>query len=249
MHKYRIAFVFAIGLLAACTALKPFNKRAELQRIVSECVKNQTDNNKPAPCEAVDIFQGYAVLKDKVGIAQYLVLPTQPISGIESPMLLADSTPNYWEAAWSARKYVAAKLGKEPDREHIGMAVNSPLGRTQDDLHIHIDCVKPEVAKALATVKDTLGFDWVSLPFPLAGHNYQAMRVYSEDMRGINPFSLLGIQGDMEHKTLVVIGAVFPRNNGYILLSDTADIAKGDLASGEELLDHSCAIENAPKAP
>lgn len=245
MKKPFIAFIVIAILAAACDMLpqKAADKRLILWQITSECVKNQTDNNRPGPCEFVDLKQGYVVLKDIAGPTQYLVIATQRITGIESPLLLADNAPNYWEAAWASRKYMLARLGRDLARNDIGMAVNAPAARTQDQLHIHIDCVKPEVIKALGDYKDKLNHDWADLPFKLAGHSYQAMRIYSEDLHGEAPFDLLAVEGDMQNKTLVIVGEVFARNvNGFILLSDTTDLAKGDLGSGESLLDHSCAI-------
>lgn len=247
MKKTLTVLFLATGLLAACEKLQdtlmPVAKRSELEHITAQCLKDQKDNNKPSPCEYVDLNQDYAVLKDRVGDTQYLVIPTHRVVGIESHELLLDNAPNYWEDAWAARKYVFAKLGKETDRSNIGMAVNSPQVRSQDQLHIHIDCVKPEVVKALGDYKEKLNHDWATLPFQLEGHNYQAMRLYSDDLHGENPFQLLSVQGDMSNKTLVIIGTTFARNvTGFVLLSDTAKLVKGDLGSGEELLDHSCAV-------
>ncbi len=50
-------------------------------------------------CADVDLAGGYAVLKDRVGVAQYLLIPTARIGGIESPVLLDAHTLNYWRAA------------------------------------------------------------------------------------------------------------------------------------------------------
>ena len=47
----------------------------------------------------------------------------------------------------------------------------------------------------------------------------------------------------MGDQTLVVIAATFKDGrDGCYLLNDRAGIAKADTASGEELLDHSCAV-------
>jgi CDP-diacylglycerol pyrophosphatase len=51
---------------------------------------------------------------------------------------------------------------------------------------------------------------------------------------------------DMGQNTLVAVGETFADGtDGFVLLDDRADLAAGDHASGEELLDHSCAL--APK--
>ncbi|XLM23387.1 CDP-diacylglycerol diphosphatase, partial [Chromobacterium piscinae] len=46
---------------------------------------------------------GVAVLKDRNGALQYLLIPTEKVSGIESPRLLGDDAPAYWREAWQAR--------------------------------------------------------------------------------------------------------------------------------------------------
>ncbi|MET0331942.1 MAG: CDP-diacylglycerol diphosphatase, partial [Dyella sp.] len=45
-------------------------------------------------------LNGYAILKDHHGPAQYLLIPTARITGIESPLLLRAGAPNYFAAAW-----------------------------------------------------------------------------------------------------------------------------------------------------
>jgi CDP-diacylglycerol pyrophosphatase len=47
----------------------------------------------------------------------------------------------------------------------------------------------------------------------------------------------------MKDRTLVVLPTTFSNGRqGFYLLTDHVDKAKNDLASGEELLDHSCAV-------
>src|SRR5512132_2446095 len=47
----------------------------------------------------------------------------------------------------------------------------------------------------------------------------------------------------MAAETLVVIGATFDSGRpGFVLLSDRAEMTRGDLAHGEDLLDHTCSI-------
>ena len=74
-----------------------------------------------------------------------IVVPTTPISGIESPALLRENAPNYWEAAWEARRFVEEGARRQLPRDKIGMAINSAVSRSQDQLHIHVACVAPAV--------------------------------------------------------------------------------------------------------
>jgi len=50
----------------------------------------------------------------------------------------------------------------------------------------------------------------------------------------------------MGSQTLVVVGASFGNGgDGFFLLTDRVDLLAGDHASGEELLDHDCAVAKA----
>ncbi len=92
-------------------------------------------------CAEANLAVGYAMLKDLVGIAQYLLIPTARVSGIESPLLLESDAPNYWRDAWASRTYVEAKLGCTLPRDEMSLATNSASRRTHNQLHIHIDCL------------------------------------------------------------------------------------------------------------
>src|ERR1700730_11341057 len=73
--------------------------------------------------------------------------PTVRISGIENPALLRENAPNYWEAAWDARRFVEEGARRQLPRDNIGMAINSAASRSLDQLHIHVACIAPKVAE------------------------------------------------------------------------------------------------------
>jgi CDP-diacylglycerol pyrophosphatase len=230
--------------------------RLAIWRVVHDrCVVAQLLKRDPSPCEMVDLtddgIRGYAILKDLVGRAQFLLIPTKQIPGIESPGLLKPDSPNYWQKAWSARKYVIGRVGRDLPRSTVGMAVNSAMTRSQDQLHIHIDCVQPTVASLLREHIADVTQDWAELGFDLSGRRYIAKRVVSADLEGINPFLLLaeGIEAaraDMARQTLVVVGARFADGeDGFILLAGHGDPSTGNTANGEDLLDHSCTLSDA----
>ncbi len=226
-----------------------------LWKIVHDrCVPNAERSGQPAPCALVDLRdgadRGYAVLKDVVGVAQFLLIPTSRLGGIESPELLAPDGPNYWEAAWQARSYVEDKVQRRLPRDAIGLAINSASGRTQAQLHIHVDCLRADVRAFLRAHEDEIGPGWTPPSFRLNDHPYRAMRIDGE-LRGADPFKLLadGIPGareSMGSETLVMVGASFADGrDGFYLLADRVDRLAGDRASGEELLDHDCALAKA----
>lgn len=226
-----------------------------LWKIVNgRCVVDQKRFGHPAPCAEVDLAGGYALLKDIVGQTQYLLIPTTRLTGIESPALLQPGTPDYFADAWAATGLVGQRLGHPLPRQDLSLAINSADGRTQQQLHIHIDCISIPVQAALARHADRLSASWTPFPELLHGHPYQAMRITGTSLGSADPFRLLagqlpGARGDMGSYTLVVAG-VMGRDGqpGFVLLAGKSDLPRGDFASGEELQDHACAVGHLPAA-
>ncbi len=235
-----------VGLLLPAVRGWPADPHA-LWRIVHErCVPEVRSRGNPAPCAVLDQRDGYAVLKDRVGAEQFLLIPTARLAGIESPALLRADAPNYFADAWSQVALVGGRLHRDLPREDLALAINSAWGRSQDQLHIHIDCVSRPVRAALASGLAGIGTSWRALPAPLAGHRYRARRILGAALGTSDPFRLLAASLDdpahqMGRHTLVLVGARFPAP-GFILLDDQVDVLHLDRASGEELQDHACAV-------
>jgi CDP-diacylglycerol pyrophosphatase len=218
-----------------------------LWRIVSEnCVPSARAGLGDGQCARVDLQGGYVVLKDRVGIAQYLLIPTARITGIESPVLWQGDGPNYWQQAWASRSFVDATLGVALGREDVGLVVNSRYGRTQDQLHIHIDCMRPDVVAALQAHRAALSASWSDMPERLGRHRYRARLIDGETLADNDPFRLLEADvaardASMAAQTLLLTGTQLDNGRpGFILLSNQAGF--GDLGSAESLLDHDGAV-------
>jgi CDP-diacylglycerol pyrophosphatase len=226
------------------------HQRNALWHIVQLCVADQVENGKPRPCSYVSLSThgGYVVLEDPLSRAQVLVLPTRRISGIESPELQKAGAPNYWQDAWQSKWFVSHRLRRKLPRDGVGLAVNSSPDRSQDQLHIHVDCLLPDVRQQLGMHADAIGTTWKQLDFPLAGRRYFARRVEAPNLEGVNPFRLLGDWvtsngGAMWRETLVVAGVTFAGgHDGFVLLADSADPEHGIPGHGESLLDHNCVL-------
>jgi CDP-diacylglycerol pyrophosphatase len=222
-----------------------------LWHIVGEqCVPDEQQNHSPRPCEQVDLAAGYAVLKDIVGATQFLLIPTTRVTGIESPQILEPDAPNYFADAWQARHYVDERAHRHLPRDAFGLAINSIDGRTQNQLHIHIDCMRQDVTAALRAHADAIGSTWSKFPVPLVGHDYLAMRLVQSDLDATNPFVVLadgvpGARADMADETLVVVGDTYEGWDGFVLLAGHVSPSTGNWGSGEELQDHACAAASA----
>jgi CDP-diacylglycerol pyrophosphatase len=245
-------FVSTIVLLGAALSSHAADPDALWKIVHDKCVPDQQQKADPAPCALVDLQEGdargYVVLKDIVGATQYLLIPTARVPGIESAILIAPGAPNYFADAWRERSYTERAARRSLPREAISLAINSAFGRSQNQLHIHIDCVRTDVRAVLQRQLAAIGDSWAPLSEPLAGHRYRAMRVLGDALGETNPFALLadgvpGARTAMGEQTLVIVGAEFDSGNlGFIILTDRVDLATGDRASGEELQDHDCAL-------
>jgi CDP-diacylglycerol pyrophosphatase len=212
----------------------------------TQCAPSEAAKRDPSPCLAVDLAGGYAVLKDRSGATQVLVIPTARVTGIEDPAVLAPTAPNYWGEAWAARRYVNALAGEVIARDMLSLAVNSIYGRSQNQLHIHVDCIRADVRAALKASLAQIGPAWAPIDLPHVMGRYAAMRLPGEDLGDRNPFKLLAAtdaaaRGDMGLETLLAAPVTFENGApGFVLLADRA--SAGDAGSAEELQDHSCAV-------
>lgn len=253
--SFAIAVVFAGAGVAIYHFLSISKDRNALWTIAHDkCAPNEELHHNPAPCARVDLAQGtkqgYVILKDLRGVAQFLLIPTRRIAGIESPDLLAPDAPNYWAAAWQNRHFVSARARRDLAWNMIGLAINSSSARSQDQLHIHLDCLRPDVRTSLAQHSAEIGPAWAKLRFALAGRHYVARRLAAADLETQDPFKLLAsslFPGQiMAQETLAVVGTSFATGqNGFVLLAARADPMKGLPAHAEDLLDHDCAVAAA----
>lgn len=223
-----------------------------LWRVVHDlCVPDMKLLGLPAPCLAVDLARGTAVVPDLGDPTQILLTPTVKVSGIESPELLRPGAPNYWREAWAARTHLEARAGKRVPREASALAINSAVGRSQGQLHIHVDCVDAGVRDRL--VADLPRFSrrwraWNGVPW----RRYRVRLLRGEALTR-DPFRLLadgvpGARADMGAWTLAVVGARLADGPGFFLLADHADPRTNDAGHGEEVLDHACRVLKTPAA-
>jgi CDP-diacylglycerol pyrophosphatase len=216
-----------------------------LRQIVQDhCVINWTQHKDPAPCERVFLADakasnsGYAVLADIKGGAHYLLIPTQTMAGTESGELLDPDNPNYFAEAWHARDLITKFVGHEVPRTAVALAVNTAHSRTQNQFHVHVECLRQDVADSLHAAADKVSDTWS--PVNVAGSTYQALKISDSELDGANPFELVAnLSSDAKHHmgnyTLVVAGMQFKSGPGFILLTGTGP-------TGELLLDSSCAV-------
>jgi len=242
--------------LAACTAallatggcahLSTYDPNGLWKVVGGQCVPNMRDTGKPAPCTRVNFDKRYAVLKDIAGRAQYLLIPTDRVSGIESSQILYAGAPEYWVGAWNAGHFVDERVGVQLTANQLGLEINSSAQRSQNQLHIHIDCMRTDIIDALAAHRtDAPGaWTWITLD----GKRYRVTRVTSLRDRD-NPFRVvqrdLGAQQTMGAQTILVTGAgPDTSHDGWLVVNSGRDV-QGGTGTAEGLLDQSCRVAAA----
>jgi CDP-diacylglycerol pyrophosphatase len=239
--------IAALGIWAAQPA--PADRNLLWNIVNFKCLRHLTKSEVPIPCDSVDVSTGWdrgvAYLKDFVGVARMLAIPTHRVTGIEDPVLLTPGERNYFASAWAGRADVESRLRKELPREALAITVDSMASRSQDQLHLRIDCIDKDVAASLASYSAALDTEWRPMTIDLKGRRYWARKLESDDLSVASPFLLLadGIDGakiDMGLWSLAAVGANFSGKPGFILLADRAEPPVGGRA--EDLQDRDCAI-------
>jgi len=234
----------AAALLYGCQTHNP----DALWKIVSEsCVPANDAGKGPGKCSKVSP-DGYVILKDINGKGQHLLMPTRRSSGVEDVALRLPGQPNYWQYAWENRHYVSDTLGRPVPDDLISLALNSYYGRTQNQYHIHIDCMSRDMRQALAAHdKDAPGV-WTRAP--LAGHAYRLVRVQAADAASVDAYDLVVRQANPAMQTMAGHTIFMARAPGGFYVVDGYFDPRGAEAnpgSAEELQDHSC--KDVPQLP
>jgi hypothetical protein len=114
----RAIALVVFSLLAAPLAARAYDPDGLWKVVSTKCVPNQRDTGNPAPCIEVNVSKGvdsgFLVLKDSDPLKpyEYLLIPTQPITGIESKKVPETGAPNYFEDAWAARSYLTRRISR-----------------------------------------------------------------------------------------------------------------------------------------
>ncbi len=240
----KVAAAVLAGLVALAAVAAAADRSALWTIVHQRCVPEARAGTLAPPCVAVEESGAVVVIKDRVGVAQMLVLPTARLSGIEDPVLLSPGRPDLWAAAWRARALMERRLGRALPRDAVGLALNSAAGRSQDQLHIHVDCLRPEVRDQLRRHAAAIGPMFSRPGIVVGGHSYRVRRLEGGDLAGRDPVRLVaegvaGAKGALWRHTIALAGAVLADGRpGFYLLDDQADPLTGDLGHAEDLLDH-----------
>jgi CDP-diacylglycerol pyrophosphatase len=240
----RTAAALAVAFTAtACARLAAVDSNALWKIVDLRCVPSQQTTGTPGQCTTVNLDKRYVILKDIVGRSQHLLIPTDRITGIESPLVLTPNAQNYWDDAWASRLYVEKSVKRSLPDNQLGLEINSQFRRSQNQLHIHIDCMHDKVSDALARHAKDAPDEWRW--DTLDGQRYRIMRVTSLDQAS-NPFRIVARDNKdsaaMALQTILVTGAgPSAQKDGWLIVNSSLDTDNGS-GTAEGLLDHACRV-------
>lgn len=221
--------------------------RGVLWRVVQTCALNQRTTGSPFPCLQVDPAGGFAVLRAPFRQTHIVTMPTERVTGIEDPGLRRADGPRYFADAWAARHFVQEELKRPLASNDFGLAVNSRLTRSQDQLHIHIDCtdrrVKRDIASRLAAIPTDR---WQADGYSFLGQSYWTRRIDGPTLQGVDIVGLVEeiapLKARPERIALAVLGTTLPNGgDGFVVLAAQSNPRRGGAQStSEDLLDHDC---------
>ncbi|MBW8843951.1 MAG: CDP-diacylglycerol diphosphatase [Burkholderiales bacterium] len=243
-------------LLTASGAAHAADRDVLWKIIDTGCVPGSATGQMPPPCTRVEMPAGrefgWAVMKDRRGVLQYLLLPTARISGVESPELLKPGTPNFFAQAWQARDLLDQLNGRPLPRDALSLTLNPVRRRTQDQFHIHISCVRPELQARLQAAEADIASEWSPLAGGWRNHSWLVRRVDGDRLDSVNPIvdvatHMPGALDDMGAVGVGVVAMTFKDGRpGFVLMATHRDDA--DATSGlteHDIQDHDCAVVKA----
>ncbi len=227
-------------------------ERGLLWRVIQACLADHRVTGAAFPCLSVDLgndpSRGTVVVRAPFEASHIIVTPAVRTVGIEAPALRASTAPNYFADAWNARRFVSDALPRQPKREDLGMAVNSRVGRSQDQLHIHVDCLRPDIRASLDRQLGSLRQGaWSALTLTPRTPRYAVTLLDEAAFPRANIVALAqrGLElstAEMDGLTVVVAPVVLHDAPGFAVLARHRIPHSRDEAHGEALLDHGCAI-------
>src|SRR5277367_2236598 len=147
--------------------------RLALWQVVRACVADFKLTGAPFPCLEVDLSGG----EERVGI--------------EDPFLQLNGAPNYFNAAWRARSFLSGVDGRAPKRDEIALVANSAVQRSQDQLHIHVGCLRSPARRMLAAAAPNVPIGkWGRIGAVVPDSMFWGMRIRGTDLSDIEPFQL-----------------------------------------------------------
>jgi CDP-diacylglycerol pyrophosphatase len=235
-----IASIVAVCIIGGFSAYM-FSRDVLWRNISKQCVPNFVRSGEYSPCSYVDLNRKYVVYKVDGDRYQYLLMPTEPISGLEDPALALDGSAPYVGLAWDSRSYLVDRIGRPIDDRYISLAINPLNARTQDELHVHISCLSDEMrAKIEIKAKSVNSDSWQEI-LQVHTHIYAGKMIDGRNLNSTNIFNtvrhyVVKTGGNPLYSGIALVA--IDREKFLILTSVGGAFSP---IGPEEIQDHSCA--------
>lgn len=224
--------------------------RLALWQVVRACVADFKLTGAPFPCLEVDLSSGEeggdVVLRPPL-LNDLIVAPTRQIVGVEDPFLQLAGAPNYFNAAWQARSFLKGVNGRVPERDEIALVANSAVARTQDQMHIHVGCLRPPARRMLAAAAANVPIgNWVRVGAVVPHTMFWGTRIRGTDLSDIKPFRVAAeaFADKVEHRgdlTIAAAGVGVEGDDQFLILASYVEATRAWLpVRSSDLLDENC---------
>lgn len=210
-------------------------------------------------CVVVDREKGLVLYKDAIGRSHFLVIPDHRVTGVEERGVWEDGGANPWAFGWDARRFVGQARGRPLPDGILGLAINAKAARSQEQMHIHLDCISRDARDFVAGASARIGTAWTALRF--MGKPVQAVFVPSPGAAmPVNPFLLikqrLGEAASVvpDRGVFVTYVADAAGTGGFVIVDQPVDREAGSNGHASDFLDRQCKLaqeaaqEDAPAA-
>jgi CDP-diacylglycerol pyrophosphatase len=210
--------------------------RDTLWTVVQSCVLARQTIGVAFPCVEVDAPGtpgAVAVLRPPLEDTHLLVVPQSRIPGIEAAEPGSADMARVWQRAWESRRLLSTR---PVPWDRAGMALNGPGIRSQDQLHIHVDCLDERRMKSLAPQLRHLGPGWTRLSGDYG--RFWATRVDAPDLSRFDP-AVLADRGLPFQRARASLGVIGTKGAGG---RDSLVVFASPTESLEIILDSNCRI-------
>ncbi|WER48472.1 CDP-diacylglycerol diphosphatase [Cupriavidus sp. WKF15] len=214
------------------------------QHVQERCLVPERERH--ADCAVVDRERGLVLYKDALGPSHYLVIPDHKVTGVDDPALWESGTGNQWAFGWEARDIVSKAIGKRVPDNLVGLAVNSRASRSQDQLHIHLDCIGEAARAFIADHAGQASEGWAEFRFQ--GKPVRAVLIpSSDDTLRFNAFD--AVRTSLPQTGRVTDRGVFVTyvsrqdgRSGFLVVDQPVDAASGSTGHASDFLDRACRL-------
>jgi CDP-diacylglycerol pyrophosphatase len=182
----------------------------------------------------------------KTGAIHFLLLPLQPISGIESQQLFSASAIDYLALGWQERQIVSHAYGRPVPDNALAISINSVSGRSQNQLHLHLSCLRQDIRVLLQQwSKSASANGWQ--PIRLRQHDYLARILSLPQIKQKNLLQRIADEIPNFRTNSGEYGVALTRlpDGRMVLLVVRRALWKMNFAHPEELQDNQCSAASS----